>query len=318
VQTFYGLPAIDPPLQASVLTVGNFDGVHRAHQRLLAKACALAREAGTRVVVLTFEPHPLTVVAPEKAPPCLTPLADKLAHLEAGGADITAVAKSEPALLTMTAEQFVEEVLVRRFHPIHVVEGPTFGFGRGRKGTPQLLDALSDKHGYQLHIVEPVTIQMEDGSTPMVSSSLIRRLLRDGQVGAAARCLTRPYSITGVVVPGRSMGRRMGFPTANLGPTDQVILGDGVYAGAATIEKGVFPCAMNLGAAPTFSIEQPRIEAHLLDFDGDLYGQSIRLTFLRRLRSQVKFTSAEALASQLRADVQAVRAGAQTAAVTSA
>jgi riboflavin kinase/FMN adenylyltransferase len=306
VRTVQGLSNFDGSLRESVLTVGNFDGVHRAHQELLRTAAALAKTSAP-VVVLTFEPHPLTVVAPEKAPPRLTSLQEKLAYLEVGGAGIVVVANSEPALLTLTAEQFVEEVLVARFHPGHIVEGPSFGFGRGRKGTPQLLEALAPRFGYTLHVVPPLMMELEPGRTEMVSSSMIRSLLRGGQVEKAAEALTRPYSLTGEVVRGRCVGRGIGFPTANLGPTQQVIPGEGVYAGEATVGGRSYSCAINVGSAPTFGVTETRVEAHLLDFDGDLYGQSIRLTLVRRLRSQQKFASSQALAEQLRADVRAVR-----------
>ncbi|UCC31470.1 MAG: hypothetical protein JSU86_04180, partial [Phycisphaerales bacterium] len=138
MRVLHGLEALDPPLAQSVLTIGNFDGVHLAHQQILAQTGLTAANTGGPVVVLTFEPHPLTVVAPSKAPRLLTLPDEKLRHLAEAGTDITVVARSEPALLGLTAEQFVEQVIVRRFHPTHIVEGPSFGFGRGRKGTPEL------------------------------------------------------------------------------------------------------------------------------------------------------------------------------------
>ncbi len=290
-----------------MLTIGNFDGVHRAHQELLRTSCVLARQAQAPAVVLTFEPHPLTVVAPDKAPARLTTLEDKLAYIESTGIDLTVVARSEPDLLTLEAVAFIEEVVVRLFHPAHIVEGPSFGFGRGRKGTPALLQAEAGRFGYEMHVAEPVMVDLSGVERAMVSSSLVRDLLRQGRVEEAARCLTRPYSMVGPVIRGHALGRRIGFPTANLGLTEQVIPADGVYAGRATAAGQSYPCAINVGFAPTFGVQETRVEAHLLDFDADLYGKPIRLEFLRRLRAQEKFVSAAALAKQLHADVATVR-----------
>ena len=193
-----GLDSPGLPLTRSVLTVGNFDGVHRAHLELLRRGRLLASTRNAALVVLTFEPHPLTVVAPEKAPPRLCSLDDKLRYLQEGGADTVVVARSEPALLTLEAEAFVEEVLIRRFHPTDIVEGPSFGFGRGRKGTPKLLHDLAAQHGYRMHGVEQVSVDLGDGRTTPVSSSLTRTLLAEGKVELAALCLTRqrPVSIS--------------------------------------------------------------------------------------------------------------------------
>ena len=302
-----GLETVTPPLVRSVLTVGNFDGVHRAHQHLLGQARRFSSEKGGPVVALTFEPHPLTVVAPSKVPPRLCSADDKLRYLAQAGADWVVVAKSEPALLTMEAERFIEEVLIARFHPIHIVEGPSFGFGRGRKGNPAVLRRVAVPLGCEVHIVEPVTILGDEGETLMVSSSLIRRLIAETKVEQAALCLGRPYALTGEVVQGDRRGRTIGFPTANLSVSEQLIPGDGVYAGRASAGGPTYSCAISVGHTPTFGGTAQRLEAHLLDFDGELYGRTMRLEFDRLLRHQRKFDSASGLVDQLRRDVEAVR-----------
>lgn len=302
-----GLESLDPPLEQSVLTVGNFDGVHRAHQQLLAQAGLFAANTGGPVVVLTFEPHPLTVVAPDKAPPRLSTPEDKLTYLREAGADIVVVARSEPGLLGMEAERFVEDVIIRRFHPTHIVEGPSFGFGRGRRGTPELLARVAGRFSAQVHIVEPITLQIDQGEPMLVSSSLIRRLLGEGKVHRAALCLGRPHVVVGVVVEGERRGRTLGFPTANVAVARQLLPGDGVYSGRATVHGACHRAAISIGINPTFKGTQRRVEAHLLDFDGDIYGESIRVEFLRRLRGQETYDSPEALVRQLRLDVDAVR-----------
>ena len=311
MKILHGLEALEQPLDQSVLTVGNFDGVHRAHLQLLAQAGLFAANTGGPVVVLTFEPHPLAVLRPGKAPERLTTEDEKLRCLRAAGADIVVVAHSEPDLLAMEAERFIEEILVRRFRPTHIVEGPSFGFGRGRRGTSEMLSSLAPRFNCEVHIVEPVTLQIEEGETLMVSSSLIRRLLLEGKVHRAALCLGRPYALIGEVGEGDRRGRTLGFPTANVDTEGQLVPGDGVYAGEAQVENDTYLAAISIGNTPTFEGTKRRFEVHLLDFDGDLYGRLIRVRFERPLRGQQTFASPDALAEQLGRDVQAVRAAAE-------
>ncbi len=307
VEIVEGLEALDPPLDGSVLTVGNFDGVHRAHQQLLAQAGLLAADRNLPVVVLTFEPHPLRVVAPRRAPQRLTPLEERLRLLGLAGADLVVVARSEPTLLELEPEPFVTDILLRRFRPRHIVEGPSFGFGRRRRGTPEMLRELAAPHGCEVHILPPVTLQVDDGEDLLVSSSMIRALLSEGKVRKASLCLGRPYALFGRVVEGAGRGRAIGFPTVNLHIDDQLIPADGVYAGRAFADDVSRPAAINIGPAPTFQDDTPRVEAHLLDFHGDLYGGRIRLEIVRRLREAKPFSDAEALTEQLRQDVERVR-----------
>lgn len=307
MDVFYGLETLEPPLSRSVLTIGNFDGVHRAHQQIIAQAGLFAANTGGRVAVLTFEPHPLTVVSPDKAPARLMPLEEKLRCIAAAGADVAVVARSEPALLGLEAERFVEEIIRRRFGPTHIVEGPSFGFGRGRRGTAELLRTLAAGFGCEVHIVSPVTVQVDEGETLLVSSSLIRGLIREGKVRRAGLCLGRAYALFGEVVHGEHRGRTLSFPTANLAVAKQLIPGDGVYAGWAVTEVGRFASAISIGTTPTFGGGTRRVEAHLLDFDGDLYGRPMRLEFDRPLRGQQAFDSGAALREQLEKDVAAVR-----------
>ncbi len=303
----HGLDALHPPLDRSVLTIGNFDGVHRAHQELLARARSVADDTGDPAVVLTFEPHPHTIVAPDHIPPRLTTLDQKLRHFQRAGADHVVVARSEPALFSLEAGEFIERVVHRLFHPTHVVEGASFGFGRGRKGNTLLLQELSVRFGYRLHVLDSIRVVAE-GESLVVSSSLIRRLLLEGRVEVAARCLGRPYSLIGVVEKGDGRGRSLGFPTANLGQVDQLIPADGVYAGSASFEATAFPAAISIGPHPTFGGDHRCVEAHLLDIHRDLYGKTLELSVERFLRPQRKFAGPSELSDQLGRDVGAVRA----------
>lgn len=302
----YGLEAVRP-LPQSVLTIGNFDGVHRAHLALLHAARSRADQVGAPAVALTFEPHPLTVVAPDRAPARLSTPDDKLHYMAACGLDMIVVAHSDPALLQLEAEQFVENVVVALFRPTHLIEGPSFGFGRERRGNPALLRQLGPKYDFAVEVLDPVRVDLGRGEAVMVSSSLIRQLLAAGKVQQAAACLGRNHALVGDVVHGHGRGKALGFPTINLRTSEQVIPGEGVYAGRASFDSESCLAGISIGHNPTFGGDELSVEAFLLDFEGDLYGRRVRLEFDRFLREQRRFVSAAALAEQLHKDIQAVR-----------
>ncbi|HUU85790.1 MAG TPA: bifunctional riboflavin kinase/FAD synthetase [Phycisphaerae bacterium] len=318
MKVFHGLDSVTPALTASSLTIGNFDGMHRGHQRIVAQTIRLAADAGAPAVALTFEPHPLDIVAPERAPSRLTVLSEKLDQLAAAGIDVTVVARADRALLALTPEQFAGRI-VERLHPTYIVEGASFGFGRGRSGTTETLRKLGPGHGFEVFVVDPVQVHLDSDTVVDISSSLIRRLLTDGQVHRAAECLGRPYALAGEVVTGARRGVRLGFPTANIDVGGQLVPADGVYAGTARLAvdspagAGQWPAAVSIGSTPTFQESgeqiQRRVEAHLLDADPDtdLYGQEIRLDFGVRLRGQERFESPDGLQAQIARDVEAVR-----------
>ncbi len=291
----------------SVLTIGNFDGVHRGHQQLLTQGRLLADQTGQPLVVLTFEPHPLSVVAPTQAPARLMTLDDKLAHLAALGADVTVVAESNRALLGMEPESFVRDVVVARFRPSQVVEGASFGFGRGRRGDVDLLRTLGQNYGFGVCLVGPLSLQIQNGETVVVSSSLIRSQIEQGSVHQAALCLGRPYRLAGNVVPGHHRGRALGYPTANLVVDEVLIPRDGVYSGQAQVASRSVSAAVSIGTAPTFGEGPRQIEAYLLDFEKNVYGQRMQIDLLRWLRPQETYATPEALVEQMEKDVAAIR-----------
>jgi riboflavin kinase/FMN adenylyltransferase len=305
-----GVQELGKPLAASVVSVGNFDGLHIGHQEILRRGRELARSTGGELVAVTFEPHPLRLVAPERAPASLTPLSEKLRCLDAAGVDTALVLTSNRQLLGMTPRAFIEELVIPWLHPTHMVEGRSFGFGRGRAGSVETLARMADELGFEVVVVPPVQFT-EDPQPERVSSSLVRRLIAEGRIGPANRCLGRRYALFGIVRTGKGRGHKLGWPTANLDIGDQLTPGQGVYGGYAFLNNesgGSLPAAVSIGHTPTFEDTGLIIEAHLLDFQGQLEGTPMRLEFLGRLRDQKRYDNIDELVAQIGRDVDLVRA----------
>ncbi len=293
----------------SVLTVGNFDGVHRGHHALLARVRDLAREVDAESGLVTFDPHPLTVVRPGHSQSLLTTPAERL-HLAAQIGLTVGVIQPFTAEIAALGPAVFMGWLKTHLNLAALVVGPDFALGRNRAGDVQVLAALGEEIGYRLIIMEPVDWQ---GKT--VRSSAIRALLDAGQVAEAAELLGRPYHATGVVVHGDHRGRTIGIPTANLEiPPDKHWPANGVYATRATIHgrAGSFPSVTNLGVRPTVDGSVRRCETHLLDFpptgeDGDLYGKTLTVEFLARLRGEERFSGLPALVAQIHRDIAQAR-----------
>lgn len=292
----------DPATRHGHVAIGNFDGVHRGHQAMFQRLCARARQAGVPAVVVTFDPHPVAVLRPEAAPQPLMSLADRLAHIGACGPDATIVQATTPAFLQLSAREFFDQIVRGRLAARGVVEGENFRFGRGRDGTVQQLAAWCRAEGLDCEIIPPVLVEGRS-----VSSSAIRRLIGEGEVAAAAELLGRPHRVRGEVVHGEARGGKLGFPTANLAGVPTLLPAEGVYAGWAHTRAGRWGAAINLGPNPTFGVSERKFEVHLLDFQGDLYGQPLEIEFLARLRGTLRFAGIEALLTQIRADVAAAR-----------
>ncbi|MCG3136437.1 MAG: Riboflavin biosynthesis protein RibF [Phycisphaerae bacterium] len=304
---YFGYEAVPTTLRGGVLTIGNFDGVHLGHQQLLAQAGLAAESVAVPVVAVTFEPHPMAIVAPHRAPRRLMPLEEKTRCLLRSGAHAVVVLQSTPALLSLEPEEFIRQVIVERLKPYGMVEGRSFGFGRGRRGDMNLLQHLGQQYGFQCHAIDPVQLQMAAGEMVLVSSSLIREQLRKGEVHRAQLCLGRPYALMGVVESGMGRGRALGFPTANLGQVDQLLPAHGVYAGEVELAGIRHLAGVSIGTNPTFKEQKLRIEAFVLDTSGDWVGQPMRINLWRYLRAQVKYDSAEALSRAISEDVQQIR-----------
>jgi riboflavin kinase / FMN adenylyltransferase len=310
MNTFEGIDGLRNVPHGAVMAIGNFDGIHRGHAQILETMKSLrtcdATPTERRLAVVTFEPHPLTVLKPQFAPPRLTPPLLKRALLEAAGVDDYVVLPPTRQILGLDAQEFWR-ILRDDVQPAHLVEGPTFNFGKNRGGTIQRLREWSAGTAVQLHIVEPVMVPLLDLTIVPVSSSLIRWLLANGRVRDVAICLGRPYVIEGVVVKGYQRGRTIGVPTINLDCEDQQIPMDGVYAGRCVIDQIDYPAAVSIGSAPTFEGAKWQIEAHLIGFEGDLYGRVVRLEMIDWIRDQRRFGRIEELKDQIARDIDMTR-----------
>lgn len=291
------LPALGVPLH---LALGVFDGVHLGHQEVIARAVSAARRDGGLAGMLTFDPHPIRVIAPQKAPVSSLATLDQKARIVEGlGIGLFISLHFDAELARMEAHDFLDELLRAPVKTIAV--GEDWRFGKGRAGDLSLLRQARDPHGFALEAVAPV---MLDGDR--ISSTRVRQAIRDGSLKAARRMLGRPYTIQGKVIEGRKLGRTLGFPTANVAPGELQTPPDGVWAVRMEIAGEWLPGVANLGWRPTVEGEGQLLEVHLFDFSGDLYGREIQVEFIEFIRPEEKFGSLEKLQAQIRRD--AVRA----------
>ncbi|HBH02279.1 MAG TPA: hypothetical protein DDZ42_10230 [Candidatus Rokubacteria bacterium] len=302
MRTIRGLESYPPDAGPTAVALGVFDGIHLGHRAILGRAVELARARGLEGVACTFDPHPMEVLQPGRAPLPLTTLADRLALIGGTGITTTVVIAFTREVSGMEPEAFVESVLLGVLRAREVVVGFNHRFGRAARGDARLLEALGPRLGLGVHVVPPTTV---DGVG--VSSSEIRAALAQGDLQRAARLLGRDYTVGGEVVHGAGRGQSLGFPTANIRAELPLPLPAGVYVGRADIGSAAYTAVVNIGVRPTFGDSTSAVEAHLLDFSGDLYGRRMRLTFLRRLREERRFPSVEALRAQIAVDVASAR-----------
>lgn len=304
----------DLPVALSVLTIGTFDGVHLGHQRLIGLVVARARERGARAVVVTFDPHPRAVLAPESAPPRLTTVDDEAALMATLGVDVLLIYPFTRETANTSAHDFMA-MIARSVQPVEVWVGDDFAFGKGRQGNLDVLGALGEEFGYALHVLPRIHLgDRPDGE--MIGSTQIREHLLAGEVAEAMALLGRPYVVRGPVVRGAGRGRQIGFPTANVhvargvSPPGVVIPKDGIYATWVTIEDDPtrYPAMTYIGPRPQFDNGPRSVEPNLLDWDGDLYNREIAVHFVRWLRGDAKFASVDDLIAQMRRDQTAARA----------
>ena len=284
------------------LSIGNFDGVHLGHAALLRETCAVAVAVRGPVLAMTFDPHPMCLLAPARYQLPLTTIADRAAELQKLGVDQVIVLQTTPELLNLGPEAFFQQLLRERLQVRGIVEGFNFRFGKDRLGSNEMLQHLCATNGLQFRTVAPFT----RADVP-VSSSRVRDALSSGNIAEATILLNRPYHIRGIVGVGARRGRTLGFPTANLDAVPVLMPGEGVYAVAVRVAGTRYAGAANIGPNPTFGENARKVEVHLLDFTGDLYGQEIVVEFLARLRATEKFADIHALKTQLAKDIADAR-----------
>ncbi len=292
------LSALAVEMRCGAVAIGNFDGVHLGHARIVERLIARAREVGGPAVVFTFDPHPVRLLRPDLAPPPLTWTARKAELLAQLGVDAVIAYPTDKALLALEPEQFFDSIVRQGLGARAMVEGSNFYFGHNRSGTIEVLGRLAGKAGIVLEVVEPVVVAGE-----VVSSSRVRKLVGEGRVAEARALLTGPYRIRGQVVAGAGRGATIGFPTANLDGIDTILPALGVYAGSATLDGCAWPAAIHIGPNPTFGEQSLKVEVHLIGWQGPLLGRVLEVDFLVRLRGTQRFASVDELTAQLAHDV---------------
>jgi riboflavin kinase / FMN adenylyltransferase len=297
-----GSEIINHNFNGSVVTIGNFDGVHRGHTEMFRLLTSQSAQLGLPSIVVTFEPHPLVFLAPEVAPPLITTFEQKAALIAEAGIDFLVVIEFTREFSMIEAEIFVRDFLCTSLGMRHIIIGHDYAFGRNRQGNYETLARLGAELHFTLEDLDPVGA----GDT-VFSSSLVRRMIADGDVGRAATILGRYHVITGRVVHGREIGQKLGFPTANIATRNQLIPADGVYAVMVAVADQLFQGACTIGTNPTFEGKERTIEVFLLDFDGSLYERELVLCFVQRLREVIKFADAVTLIQAIELDVSSTR-----------
>ena len=291
------------PELKTVVTMGNFDGIHLGHQALVGNAVAEAKQWRTKSVVFTFEPHPLKLLAPERAPRMIVNRQDKIDMLQALGVDVIIVQTFDHRFANIEAEDFVRRYLLERLNLSKIWLGRDLRFGRARQGDAEDLIRWGSELGFSVGIVEPILIQGK-----RISSSRIRQLIEQGRVDEVQPMLGRYHFISGTVVSGHRRGRNMGFPTANLAAATELLPQDGIYATVLELQDHHWLSVSSVGHNPTFGQGSRTVEAYILDFTQDIYGEPVKLSFVQRIREERRFAQIEELVTQMHEDVQAARA----------
>lgn len=293
------LSELREPLHKSAVTIGNFDGIHLGHRELLGRVVRSAGELGGTSVVLTFDPHPAQVLAPERVPKTLTPLALKARLIEQEGIELLAVLRFNRELSLLTPEEFARGILEEKLRAAVVHVGSNFRFGHRRAGDTALLAELGRKSGFRVETLPMIKVRGH-----RVSSSQVRHFLSEGRVEIADRMLSRPYTVSGTVVTGEGVGHKKTVPTLNLGPVEQQLPKNGVYITRTRVAGALHDSVTNVGHKPTFGHHHLAVETFLLNFRGELQAEEMEIEFLHRLRDEIKFPDAEALKQQIQRDVQ--------------
>lgn len=310
--------AVESDYNGCAVTIGNFDGVHLGHQEIIRQVCLAAEQRGVKSVAMTFWPHPVAILHPEKSPGVLTPLVLKKQLLRESGLDCLIILRDSYKLLNLSGPDFIEQFLIKLLSPSIVIEGDDFNFGYSRSGNTEMLEKLGAEKGFDVKIVPAEEIKFSGKDKTKISSTLIRHLLHQGKVAAAAEALGRHYRLIGKIQAGRGKGAHLGFPTANMGPTEQIIPAEGVYAGfvetgsgsdQVCTDKEKLLAIFSIGRAKTFISDHPLlVEAHILDKTvEDLYGKWLAMDFVKYIRQQQRFENENKLIEQIAKDCEIAR-----------
>lgn len=297
MRVIQGLQQLGEVPRASVLTIGNFDGVHLAHQQLLRQVVEDARATGAVSAACTFDPHPLKILRAEKSPRLLISLAQKIRLIEAAGIELLVILPFTRELSQLTPAEFVHSILVERLRPISLHVGPNFRFGNRQAGNPEVLRALAPQEGFRVEVLSLLRARGE-----RVSSTRIRELLSAGRVTAAGRLLGRPFSSSGPIAEGTGVGRQKTVPTLNLAPVEEVLPKLGVYVTRTRLGAALHDSVTNVGHKPTFGEHRLTVEAHLIHFAGEVREKEMEIEYLYRLRDEIKFPDPASLKAQIQRD----------------
>jgi riboflavin kinase/FMN adenylyltransferase len=304
MQIIKDLESLEKPLHNPVLTIGNFDGVHKGHLKLFHKAISRAKAIKGTSAVMTFDPHPAKVMKPGNGPPLITPIGQKLRLIQEAGIEVILCLPFSRKFASREAQDFVKGVLIDKIGIKELVVGYDYTFGHNRQGDINLLQEMGEELDFRVHVVKPVYIE-----NTLVSSTSIRRYVQEGNMPKAEMLLGRYYQISGTVIKGQNRGGRLlGFPTANLRVDDELIPKGGVYAVTVFLNGEIYKGVSNLGYNPTFGENALSVETHLLGFSGDLVGRIIKINFLQRLRDEKKFAGVEELIAQIKRDIKKAKA----------
>jgi riboflavin kinase / FMN adenylyltransferase len=293
------LSELREPLHKSAVTIGNFDGIHLGHRELLSRVVRSAGELGVTSAVLTFDPHPAQILAPEHAPKILTPLALKTTLIEQQGIELLAVLPFDRELSKLTPEEFISGILVEKLRASVVHVGSNFRFGHQRAGDTALLAELGRKSGFRVEVLPIIKVRGH-----RVSSSQVRHFLSEGRVEIAGRMLAKPYAVSGTIVAGEGVGHKQTVPTLNLGAVEEQLPKNGVYITRTRVGGTLYDSVTNIGYRPTFGHHRLTVETFLLNFSGVVKAGEMEIEFLHRLRDEIKFPDAEALKQQIQMDVR--------------
>jgi riboflavin kinase/FMN adenylyltransferase len=299
-----GMGDIPPEFRNAFVTIGNFDGVHLGHQFLFKTLIQEARQENRKTVVLTFDPHPKKILHPGRRPFYLiTTLEEKTRLIENQGIDALMIIPFTLEFSKTTAEEFVLHILWEKLHIRKILIGHDYTFGKNKEGNESFLSALGKKLGFEVNIINAFKI-----NNTVISSTRLRHAILDGDVKTAAAILGRPYNLSGIVIEGSRRGGNLGFPTANIKPVKVLIPANGVYAAIIYMEGNHYQAVLNIGFNPTFADEKLSIEVHLLDFNDNIYGKTLDILFIDRIRDEIKFEGPEKLVEQIKQDIHQARA----------